>query len=145
MFGVIFRPLTALMAEKQLRRPRNRPFSALFCKLLINQPASADSQPVQDSGAPLPCPFEEEVRTQSVTRLSEDKQGVPQILDLIFQEFHFAQSGSHCLLTSSSNGQGRGASESWTGCESAEAGWLIKGKASGSSRPPNISINPSLS
>ena len=31
---------------------------------LVNQPASADSQPVQDSGAPLPCPFEEEVRTQ---------------------------------------------------------------------------------
>ena len=36
----------------------------------------------------------------------------------------FAQSGSHCVLTSSSNGQGRGAPESWTGCESAEAGWL---------------------
>ena len=29
-----------------------------------------------------------------------------------------------CVLTSSSNGQGRGAPESWTGSESAEAGWL---------------------
>ena len=72
--------------EKQVKGVPKKNFKIEF----VNQPASADSEPVQDSGAPLPCPFEEEVRTQSVTRLSEDKQGVPQILDLIFREFRFA-------------------------------------------------------
>ena len=50
----------------QLREPfKNYRVSQKNFKIeFVNQPASADPEPVQDSGAPLPCPFEEEVRTQ---------------------------------------------------------------------------------